>query len=91
MNLAASIRADLSVEPDLLSSHDRRELQLLDDAPTGAHVVVDIGSRQWVSDDTAQWLHRHVDRLNIEISGTQRANIRAWMDAARTGSAGVVA
>lgn len=83
--LTASIRVDLSVEPDLLSSRDRGELSLLDAAPTGAHVVIDIGSRKWVSPDTARWLHRHVDRLHIEIAGTQRADIRAWMDAARTG------
>lgn len=91
MPVTATVRVDLSVEPDLMSSHDRRELEALGDVPNGAHVIVDVGSRCWVTDDTARWLHRHADRLDIEITGTTRANIRTWVAAARTGSTEAVA
>lgn len=84
--LTASVYIDLSTEPDLLSSHDRRELAALDQVPDGAHVVIDIGSRQWANDDVARIVHRHVDRLDIELKGTTRANLRLWVNACRTGS-----
>ncbi len=87
--LTGRVHLDLSEEPDLFSSHDRKELAALDDLPNGVAVVVDIGSRRWVSPDTAEFLHRNVHRLDIVIDGTPRADIRAWLEAARTGRVGV--
>lgn len=83
--VTGSVRVDLSVEPDTFSNADRNALAQLDQVPDGAHVVVDVGSRRFVSVDAAKWLHRNAHRLAIEIQGTPAADIRAWVDAARGG------
>lgn len=89
--LTGRVHVDLSVEPDLFSTRDRKELAALDDLPNGVPVVINIGSRQWVAPDVADYLHRNVHRLDIVIEGTPKADMRAWLDAARTGKVGVVA
>lgn len=83
--VTGSVRVDLTVEPDTFSNADRTALAALDSVPDGAHVVVDVGARRFVSIDSARWLHRNADRLDIEIQGTPAADIRAWVDAARGG------
>lgn len=76
---------DLTTEPDLLSSADRKALSILEHVPTGASVTVDIGHRGYISDDIVHWLHAHAERLVIEIVGTDPAAVTRFVRAAREG------
>jgi hypothetical protein len=84
--IAGAVKLDLSREPegDQLN-RDRRLLQVLDLCPDGARVVVDIGSRQYVSQDAAHWLHKHDHRLQIEVIGTDPAAVLQFVLAGRAG------
>ena len=83
--LTASIYVDLTTEPGLFDSSERRALTALENVPDGARVVVDVGSRRCPTQDAANYLHRHVNRLQIELQGTPTADMRAWLDAVRLG------
>jgi hypothetical protein len=69
---------------------DRHALQVLEGAPDGARVIVDIGRRQFVSTDVAVWLFRHGGRLLIEIVAHDPAALHRVVGAARSGEWSVV-
>ena len=85
MTISAFITVDVTADYDETYSSDRRELQVLERVPDGARVVVDIGARKWFNQDTAIWLHRHGDRLNIEITGRDPDVVDCLVRAARSG------
>lgn len=70
---------------------DRRALRVLDECPDGAVVIVDIGDRDFVTDDAARWLHQHDHRLQIDIRGSRPAAVARFVTAARAGTWSVVA
>jgi hypothetical protein len=70
---------------------DRCRLDVLERVPDGAAVIVDIGDRQFVSQDAAIWIHRHIERLHIRIDGTDPASVRSFVSAAQGGDWRVVA
>lgn len=73
------------------ASADRRALQVLDECPDGAVVIVDIGQREFVTEDAARWLHQHDHRLQIDIRGSQPIAVARFITAARAGTWSVVA
>ena len=81
----------LTVDPETGSTIDRRKLAVLERCPDGAQVVVDIGRRQYVSQDAAVWLHEHDHRLSITIRGEHPEAIARFVAAARAGEWSVVA
>ena len=64
---------------------DRHLLDVLNRVPDGARVVVDIGSRRFVTQDAAAWLHEHDHRLQIEIRGIEPEAVAEFIRAGRTG------
>lgn len=68
------------------SSADRRALDVLRHCPRGAHVVVDLGERTFVSEDAARALHEHDHDLQIEIRGSDPEAVARFVRAARAGS-----
>jgi len=85
--IAGSVVLDLSREPGLDDdSRDRRTLARLLAVPDGASVVVNIGSRRFVTIDAARWLHEHGQRLDITIEGTDPDAVRDFVAAARSGT-----
>jgi len=85
--ITGAVRFDLTMEPGLIDNRDRRVLAGLSQVPDGARAVVDIGSRQYITEDAAAWLHAHADRLLIEIQGTNAAAVRTFVAAGRAGGA----
>lgn len=84
--IAGAVKLDLSREPEGEHlSRDRRLLQVLELCPDGARVVVDIGSRKYVSQDAARWLHEHDHRLQIEVIGTDPTAVLRFVLAGRAG------
>lgn len=77
------VYVDLTTEPDLMSTRDRKSLAVLEHVPTGASVTVDIGRRKYVSDDIVSWLHAHADRLVIEVVGEDPPAVARFVRAAR--------
>ena len=76
----------------LNQSHaDRRALTVLDDCPDGVTVIIDIGAREFVSQDAAIWLHKHDHRLQVDIRGSRPMAVARFIAAARAGSWEVVA
>jgi hypothetical protein len=80
----------LDVDPTEDFSLDRRKLAALDRCPDGAEVLVDIGRRQFVTQDAASWLHRHDHRLSITIVGECPDAVGHFIAAARAGLWSVV-
>lgn len=89
--IAGCLYVDLTREPDVYGSGDRQALDVLERCPDGARVVVDIGRREFVTQDAALWLHNHDHRLSIEIRGESPEAIRRFVSAARAGDWSVVA
>ena len=85
MTISAFITVDLTADYDETYSSDRRRLQVLERVPDGARVVIDVGARQWFNQDTASWLHRHGERLNIEITGRDPNVVDRLVRGARSG------
>jgi hypothetical protein len=83
--LTASVYLDLTIEPELHDSRERRELGTLQSLPDGVRVVIDVGSRTCPTADFAAFVHPHIERLDIDIRGDKRADHRAWLKAARKG------
>jgi hypothetical protein len=83
--IRASVYVDLSAEPESGSTLDRRKLSVLERCPTGAHVVVDFGQREFVSRDAAFWLHEQDSRLDIEIRAERPEAVARFVHAARAG------
>lgn len=79
------VTVDLTVEPELFDSRDRQKLAVLGVCPDGVRVIVDIGRRQFVSQDAAFFLHEHDHRLSIEIHGEDPAAVLRYVQAARVG------
>ena len=72
-------------------SDDRRALAVLRTCPDGASVVIDVGSRQYVSEDAAIWIQEEDHRLQIDIRGTDPTAVMRFVQAARAGTWSVVA
>lgn len=89
--ITGAVTVDLTVEPELFDSRDRQKLSVLSVCPDGVHVIVDIGRRQFVSQDAAVFLHEHDHRLDIVIHGDDPAAVLRYVQAARAGSWEVVA
>lgn len=89
--ITGRLYVDLTVEPATDLSRDRRKLSVLDGCPDGTKVTVDIGRRRFASPDAAWWLHRHEERLEIEILGEDRDAIARFVRAGRAGHLAVVA
>lgn len=70
---------------------DRRALSVLRQCPDGADVIVDIGDRDYVSQDAAIWLYEHDHRLRIDIRGSKPRAVQEFVGAARAGTWDVVA
>lgn len=88
--ITGSVYVDLTKEPDVADSLDRRQLAVLEDCPDGARVVVDIGRRAFVTHDAAVWLHDHDHRLQIEIHGTNPGAVTRFVRAGRAGDWSVI-
>ncbi|HEY0888669.1 MAG TPA: hypothetical protein VGE38_03540 [Nocardioides sp.] len=81
--LTATVTVNLDHEPD--DREDRRALFHLADLPDGAHLIVVVGSRTFLTYDAVTWLAQHKDRLHVEISATSTKTARRWYDAITTG------
>lgn len=64
---------------------DRHLLDVLNQVPDGARVIVNIGNRRHVTQDAAVWLHEHDHRLDIEIRGSSPDAVAAFIRAGRAG------
>ena len=90
--ITGSIYIDLSDEGDIIfDNRDRNALVVLEQCPDGAHVVVDIGGRKFVTEDAARWLHAHDHRLQVDIRGRRPDAVLRFVTAARAGTWSVVA
>ena len=85
--ISGTVYVDLSASDysTQLQRSDRYLLDVLNRVPDGARVVVDIGSRQHVTQDAAVWLHDHDHRLDIEIRGTIPEAVAAFIRGGRAG------
>ncbi|SDS21275.1 hypothetical protein SAMN04488570_1381 [Nocardioides scoriae] len=70
---------------------DRRRLAVLERCPDGASVLVDIGRRQYISEDAARHLHEQDHRLAITIQGDLPEAVARFVRAARDAEWSVVA
>lgn len=92
--VTGAVYVDLTQEPDAARethARDRQRLAVLEHCPDGARVVVDIGRRQYVTDDAARWLHQHEPRLLIEIIGQRPEGVLRFVQAARADDWSIVA
>ncbi|CUR54205.1 hypothetical protein NOCA2140028 [metagenome] len=83
--ITACLAIDLTKDHDDYGNSDRRALTELMEVPDGATAIVDIGARQFVSQDLASMLHEHGDRITIEIRGTDTRSLIRFVKAARDG------
>ena len=88
--IGGEVYIDLTLEPEVGGSRDRRRLQSLAACPDGASVIVDIGRRKFVTGDAARWLHEHDHRLAITIRGVDPLAVARFVSAARAGGWSVV-
>lgn len=89
--ITGRVMISLHREPDASDyARDRRALSRLEESPDGAEVIVDIGARQYVSEDAAHWLHQHDHRLQIVIQGSSPSAVATFVRAARAGEWSVV-
>ena len=89
--ITGSVIVDLSSDPGENFTRDRHRLAVLEHCPAGARVIVDIGSRTFVTHDAAVWLHEHDHRLSIEIRGSDPQAVLRFVLAGREGDWSVVA
>jgi hypothetical protein len=68
-----------------LDRSDRQALQHLAQVPDGAHLVVSVGNRSFLTCSAVAWLSRHVERLDVEIEAADPWAARRWYDAIRSG------
>lgn len=54
---------------------DRRALSVLPVCPDGAHVLIDLGARRYVSHEVAHLVHEHEHRLLLDIRGAHPAAV----------------
>lgn len=85
------VRVDLSHEPEVFESTDRRTLSVLEQCPDGVRVIVDVGDRRHVTYDAVHYLHEHGSRLQIEITGSNPETVAQFVRAARAGDWAVIA
>ena len=64
--LTATVTVSLDHEPD--DYLDRRALAEISQIPDGAHLVVVVGSRHFLTHSSVGWLSEHARRLHVEIS-----------------------
>lgn len=81
--LAATVTVSLDHEPD--DYLDRRALAEISQIPDGAHLVVVVGSRHFLTHSSVGWLSEHARRLHVEISAHNPQAARRWYDAIKTG------
>lgn len=93
--LTASVTVDLSFLPDASAYdqdfHDRKRLERagLDGLPDGTRVIILTGRREWdLTPSAIAELHRHVERLHLDIRGDAGRVIAAWHRAISSGEVG---
>lgn len=78
------VEVDVSREPALFAEGaDRRALAVLYRCPDGAVVRVHVGRRNSVSTDVVFILGEHLDRLRIEVVGSDPDAVRRFLEAVR--------
>lgn len=61
---------------------DRKALGGLYALPDGVRVIVEVGSRKFVSNIAVDWLQAHADRVHLDVHGEVEA-VDAWVRALR--------
>lgn len=84
------VRVDLSYEPDVCETTDRRTLTVLEQCPDGVRVIVDLGDRRHITYDAVHYLHEHGSRLTIEVTGSNPETVALFVRAARAGDLAVI-
>ncbi|MFC7503206.1 hypothetical protein ACOACQ_17700 [Nocardioides sp. CPCC 206347] len=89
--ITGSIYVRMPDDNTLVQDFDGAALAILDQCPDGVRVVVDIHRREYFTSSVPTLLHRHGERLHIEITGVDREVVTRVIRAGRAGSWGVVA
>lgn len=89
--ITGSIYVRMPAESTLVQDLDGAALEILDQCPDGVRVVVDLHGREYFTPSVPMLLHRHGDRLHIEITGVNREVVARVIHAGRAGSWDVVA
>jgi hypothetical protein len=92
VSIRGEVYIDLRTEPSAEElTRDRKALSILDHCPDGVRIVVDIGKRTYLNQDTAWWINRHADRLELTIRGAEVDAVARFVLGARAGDTGAVA
>lgn len=89
--ITGSIYVRMPDENTLVQDLDGAALAILKHCPDGVRVVVDVHGRDYFTPSVPMLLHRHGERLHIEITGVDSEVVARVIRAGRAGTWDVVA
>lgn len=78
IDLSSQVRSDSGDFTYGDDADDRHRLDGLGRLPDGSRVVISVGSRKFVSSSAKAFIGPHVDRLVVQVEGTDSAAVAQW-------------